>query len=705
MSQKCANDNSTIAIDGLQFSVLGPDEIRSMSVVEVNEPQQFENGRPVAHGPFDLRMGSITRALDCATCHRNKEQCPGHMGHIELQVPVPHPFFADAIKQVVNCVCYRCSELLVVKDEAFLRAMRAKLNPKARATMLYNQMAKKPVRVCGYCGWSKPVNKKLAALNPLVSGSGKFVAVSSQQAKKVRFLIGRGEKRLDKYRPTTRPSEPRVEGSGSVFGETFCSLEIEPQVKPTLEQVKNSAMAQLAKKTDSDNADNSIVHSHDGTDGHSTIDSACFHIQPRITYENTNFYMQWPDSTALYSFLMRGSAENDYVVEGETEADELDEQDSQRGDEDDNDGPEDEDDMQTDVSLKRKRKSGKLAVAKKRAKIAAKKPRKRKKIKDATAADVRRLLSKSAFKLLSTAQPGSRELMSSKQIYDILCRISAENCYLLGFDPLYSHPSWFMITVLPVPPPCIRPLPDISRNNSKHLPLDDISFKLIQLIKKNNDLAKQRNYRDANFNNYQLLVKHHVMTLIDNKLRGQSVARRTPKGPPLESLSCNLKGKHGRVRGSMLGKRVDFSSRAVVGCDGTLRSDQVGVPAEIARTLTVPEYVNRFNIERLQRAVDAGPSAHREGANYVHTADGTRCDLRVRSRVTLREGFTVERHMRKDDVVILNRQPSLHRMSMMGHRVVVHDGDNFRFNLAVTTPYNADFDGDEVSAALLFDVF
>ena len=748
-----------LSIDALQFGVLGPDEIRSMSVVEVRDPQQFENGRPVANGPFDLRMGSITRSLNCATCHRDKEECPGHFGHLELQVPVPHPFFADAIKQVLTCVCYQCSELLVVKDENFLRTMRAKVGPKARAALLYKYMAKKPVRVCGYCGYAKPFDKNLAAFAPSVKtaakserkrlraatdGGGGGGGGEPKKRKKLHFVIGRGKERLQKMKQTSRASAPQVQGSGSIFNDAVSEFDIATQSKPTLDQLRAHAATTTATATTT-----TAATSHVPID--STLQTACFHIQPRIMYENTNFYMQWPDAKVLYSFLLRGGSTDDngdsdrddngddqhgqktakkrktrrqgYESEHEDDEDndeddeDADDKDDDDDDDEDNDD-EDDDEMHESATTKdyeeaekgddngRKRKATAAPVSKGKRKKAASKAKappappkkKRKKIKDATATDVRRMLAKNCpFHLISTAQPGQRELMSSKQVHDILCRISPENSYLLGYDPLYAHPSWFMLTVLPIPPPCIRPLPDISRNNGKHMPLDDISFKIIQLIKKNNDLAKQRNYRDANFNNYQLLVKHHVMTLIDNKLRGQSVARRTPKGPPLESLSSNLKGKHGRVRGCMLGKRVDFSSRAVVGPDTNLRSDQLGVPSKISRVLTVPETVNRLNIDRLQAAVNRGPDAHREGANYVIASDGARYNLEHRKNITLREGFVVERHLRHDDIVVFNRQPSLHRMSMMGHRVVVHDGDNFRLNLSVTTPYNADFDGDEMN--------
>ena len=136
--------------------------------------------------------------------------------------------------------------------------------------------------------------------------------------------------------------------------------------------------------------------------------------------------------------------------------------------------------------------------------------------------------------------------------------------------------------------------------------------------------------------------------------------------------------------------------------DPNLALDQVGVPKSIAKTLTIPETVTPWNIERLQGLVDVGPNEH-PGARFVIKDDGQRVDLRYarasgpEGSLMLRAGYTVERHLADGDLVIFNRQPSLHKMSMMGHRVRVMPFSTFRLNLSVTTPYNADFDGDEMN--------
>ena len=138
-----------------------------------------------------------------------------------------------------------------------------------------------------------------------------------------------------------------------------------------------------------------------------------------------------------------------------------------------------------------------------------------------------------------------------------------------------------------------------------------------------------------------------------------------------------------------MGKRVDFTARSVITPDPNLAVDELGVPRSIARNLTFPETVTAFNMDRLYELVRRGPDVH-PGAKFVIRDDGERIDLRYQGTgVHLEYGYKVERHLQDGDVVLFNRQPSLHKMSMMGHRVRIMPYSTFRLNLSVTTPYNA----------------
>jgi len=186
--------------------------------------------------------------------------------------------------------------------------------------------------------------------------------------------------------------------------------------------------------------------------------------------------------------------------------------------------------------------------------------------------------------------------------------------------------------------------------------------------------------------------------MVDNNLAGMPQAMQK-SGRPLKSIRQRLKGKEGRIRGNLMGKRVDFSSRTVITGDPNISIDEVGVPRSIAKTLTFPELVTPHNVVRLQELVRNGAEEY-PGANYIIRQSGGLVNLKHVPQAgdqPLQIGDTVERHLQDDDYVIFNRQPSLHKMSMMGHRVRVMPFSTFRLNLSVTTPYNADFDGDEMN--------
>ncbi|MDW0156176.1 MAG: DNA-directed RNA polymerase subunit A', partial [Nitrososphaeraceae archaeon] len=196
------------------------------------------------------------------------------------------------------------------------------------------------------------------------------------------------------------------------------------------------------------------------------------------------------------------------------------------------------------------------------------------------------------------------------------------------------------------------------------------------------------------------LLQYHVTTYFDNEVSGIPQAHHR-SGRPLKTLTQRLKGKEGRFRGSLSGKRVDFSSRTVISPNPNLTISDVGVPVDVAKKLTIPETVNDWNIEDLKKMITNGPNDY-PGANYIIRTDGVKIRLDyVTDRTILADsigpGYIVERHLRDGDAVIFNRQPSLHRMSIMAHYVKVLPYRTFRLHPAVCPPYNADFDGDEMN--------
>ncbi len=285
------------------------------------------------------------------------------------------------------------------------------------------------------------------------------------------------------------------------------------------------------------------------------------------------------------------------------------------------------------------------------------------------------------------------------KIFNWLDQIPSDHLRLLGYDPNFSHPKWMIIRVLPVPPICVRPSILLETGIRSE---DDLTHKLVDIVRTNEKLRESiaSGAPEVIVEDLWELLQYHITTYIDNEVPGVPPARRR-SGMPLRTLAQRLKGKEGRFRGNLSGKRVDFSARTVISPDPYISINEVGVPIEIAKTVTVPVRVTPWNIDEIRKYVLNGPNKY-PGANYVIDPTGRRIDLRFIRDLkavaeSLKPGYVVERHLIDGDIVLFNRQPSLHRMSIMGHIVRVLPGRTFRLHLAVCPPYNADFDGDEMN--------
>jgi DNA-directed RNA polymerase II subunit RPB1 len=202
-------------------------------------------------------------------------------------------------------------------------------------------------------------------------------------------------------------------------------------------------------------------------------------------------------------------------------------------------------------------------------------------------------------------------------------------------------------------------------------------------------------------NDHINLLQYHIGSYMNNNVPNLPKSLQK-SGRTIKSLKERLQGKEGRVRGNLMGKRVDFSARTVITPDPNIKLDEIGVPWSIALNLTYPEIVSPYNQSILTKIVQNGPYFH-PGAKYIIRNDGSRIDLRYVKKISdikLETGFQVERHLQDGDVVLFNRQPSLHKMSMMGHIIKIMHYSTFRMNLSATSPYNADFDGDEMNLHL-----
>ncbi|HHE36877.1 MAG TPA: DNA-directed RNA polymerase subunit A' [Candidatus Woesearchaeota archaeon] len=288
--------------------------------------------------------------------------------------------------------------------------------------------------------------------------------------------------------------------------------------------------------------------------------------------------------------------------------------------------------------------------------------------------------------------------LSPIEVRSRLERIKREHLPLFGINPARAQPEWMVLTVLPIPPVTMRPSITLETGERSE---DDLTHKLGDIVRINQRLFENINAGAPEIIIEDLwdLLQYHVTTFFDNSVAQLPPARHR-SGQPLKTLTARIKSKEGRIRHNLAGKRTNFSARTVISPDPMLNINEVGVPLVMAMKLTIPERVTEWNIEYLKEFVKRGPKEY-PGANYIIRPDGRRKKITDETKEQLLEelqpGFIVERHLMDGDISTFNRQPSLHRMSMMCHRVKVLPGLTLRLNPAVCAPYNADFDGDEMN--------
>jgi DNA-directed RNA polymerase subunit A' len=289
-----------------------------------------------------------------------------------------------------------------------------------------------------------------------------------------------------------------------------------------------------------------------------------------------------------------------------------------------------------------------------------------------------------------------KKRMFPDEIRSVLVNIPGDELKHAGINPEIFRPEWGILTVLLVPPVTVRPSITLDTGERSE---DDLTHKLGDIIRSDQRLRENLNAGapEVIIDDLWDLLQYHITTFYDNNISGIPPARHR-SGHPLKTITERIKGKEGRIRHNLAGKRVNFSSRTVISPDPNLRINEIGVPKEVAVILTVNESVTSLNIEYLKKLIK---SESYPGANYIIRPDGKRKkitpDLKQEIIEELAPGYIVERHLRDGDIVLFNRHPSLHKASLLSHRVRVLPYRTFRMHPAVAFPYNADFDGDEMN--------
>jgi DNA-directed RNA polymerase subunit A' len=288
----------------------------------------------------------------------------------------------------------------------------------------------------------------------------------------------------------------------------------------------------------------------------------------------------------------------------------------------------------------------------------------------------------------------NKERIYPTQIRDWVEKIKDSDLQLLGYDTERIRPEWFVITVLQAPPITIRPSITLESGIKSE---DDLTHKLVDIIRINNRLKDniEAGAPQLIIEDLWDLLQYHVTTYFDNNTAGVPPAKHR-SGRPLRTIIQRLKGKKGRFRYNLTGKRVNHAARSIIVPDPYIDVSQLGIPQEAAKELTVPEFITEWNLATAKKLVKESDSPV-----YIIRPNGSRRKVSEENREEILEeldvGYRIERNIQDGDIVLFNRQPSLHRVSMMAHTAVIMPGKVFRINPIVCPPYNADFDGDEMN--------
>ncbi|UCD21042.1 MAG: DNA-directed RNA polymerase subunit A' [archaeon] len=282
------------------------------------------------------------------------------------------------------------------------------------------------------------------------------------------------------------------------------------------------------------------------------------------------------------------------------------------------------------------------------------------------------------------------------EIRERLTNLKEEDLRVLGVNVETCRPEWAVLTLLLVPPVTARPSITLESGEKSE---DDLTHKLSDIIRANQRLWENLNAGapEVIIDDLWDLLQYHVTTFFDNGMSNVPPARHR-SGQPLKTITERIKGKEGRIRHNLAGKRVNFSSRTVVSPDPFIEFNEVGIPPEVAKVLSVPERATSKNMDFLKKLVKKETYP---GAVSISRPDEKRKriteDLRDQLSDEIEVGYIVERHLQDKDIVLFNRQPSLHKMSLMGHFTRVLPSRTFRIHPGTCFPYNADFDGDEMN--------
>lgn len=293
-----------------------------------------------------------------------------------------------------------------------------------------------------------------------------------------------------------------------------------------------------------------------------------------------------------------------------------------------------------------------------------------------------------------------KEELFNHDIRNILSRISDDTVRMLG-KPVRSHPKKFILDTIRVAPNNIRP--DIRRIGGSRSTNSNITSLTKNIVEINdllpNDIpSRDRINKDLREMYFTLDMTYFEMikgtSVTGNQIRMVTSTNKTPN-----SIANRIPKKEGRIRNSLMGKRVRYMMRSVITCDNMLKVDEVGVPLSIARSIQIPETVRPYNRDRLNiyymnkhKNYPGCSGVTKKGSSNMHKIEYLDEDYHLQT------GDIIMRDLISGDTIGFNRQPSLTFSSMSAVNVkVLPDGETLRMNVSSCNLYNADFDGDQIN--------
>ncbi|TIC01852.1 beta and beta-prime subunits of DNA dependent RNA-polymerase [Wallemia mellicola] len=679
----------------VSFGFLTTDEIKKISVKQIVNPSLLDNtGRPTVGGLYDPALGPSDRGDICATCGLTSFNCPGHFGHIELPTVNYHPLFFTHCFNMLRGVCLYCHHFkldpaVVTRYVAKLSLLDYGLIDEAEQVDLIKRGVSEAEEEDATSKMSKSALKalekerELEAYKSRVNSWVKFNVSKAQQNGKTR----------DEYK------------SGLVY------------------QTRKRLFHQLFRQMYRKKCDNCNAHAH-AFRKEGSIKIIEYSLTPKQEAQHNALGLSRPDVLKEQAVVDKNARE---ALKKQTQVS----KDSDSSSEDEDDG-EDTQSNNGDITMNDSNDTNGDVNIDDEEDIAAIKAN-----------------NKNNAALLKR----SERVVPASEVQAHLHRLFTNEKELTSmifsrhgpFPTNEAMADIFFMSAIPVPPTRFRPAARMGDALMEH-PQNELLGAVLQTSLRirdyNNEMSalNDKDYAQTMAANsslgengikiirdrtYQRLLEelitlqHGINSFIDSSKN----PARLPQGrEPTPGVKQVLEKKEGLFRKHMMGKRVNYAARSVISPDVNIETSEIGVPPVFAKTLTYPEPVTPFNVSYLRKLVINGPKNY-PGASMIQYEDGRMESLEKKSqeqrtaianqlltpsnrpdnqnKMTTRTSSInkkVFRHLRDGDVLLLNRQPTLHKPSMMAHKAkVLHGERTIRMHYANCKSYNADFDGDEMN--------